>query len=252
MHRPSSHAAPPRPVWCKTTFRPVPLEHKGSALPRVVSPICSIHDVRPVVVTAAAHQNALNYESMASYSATELARQKRQLRAEIARSRRAIDRHAMALIRQTRATLSWRHWVRAFPIPSVASAFALGLLVSAGLGRRAARNVTRGVLTLAFSAFWRQTLSLAAAAAFTAWTQRRQSRPDEACAPRDESSRTSGPAASEVALSQSPEVARPEVSNDRARPSASSSPASASSRSAPSRGPATPPTSDDHREPGTP
>lgn len=73
---------------------------------------------------------------MSIHANLDNARTKRELRGRIARSRRRIDRQLHALGRDARRLTSWRTYVKRFPGPTIASAFAAGFLASSGRLRR--------------------------------------------------------------------------------------------------------------------
>jgi hypothetical protein len=81
---------------------------------------------------------------MANYRVIDVETQqaKRQLRAEIALSRASIARQVVELKEQRRRLTSWRTYVERFPTATLASAFAVGLLIA---GSRPERKIPRMV-----------------------------------------------------------------------------------------------------------
>lgn len=61
--------------------------------------------------------------------------QKRALRAEAARLRRRIDRDLAGVSTETRRLISWRTYVKRYPLAALGGAFAVGLAISAGISR---------------------------------------------------------------------------------------------------------------------
>jgi hypothetical protein len=61
--------------------------------------------------------------------------EKRQLRLQVGRLRRQIDRDLHAIGAESRVLASWRTYVRRYPIPSVLAALGTGLVLSMGLRR---------------------------------------------------------------------------------------------------------------------
>ena len=93
--------------------------------------------------------------TMATYRVidVETLQAKRQLRAEIALSRAAITDQLVELREQRRRLTSWRTYVVRFPVATLASAFAVGLLIAgARPGRRVPRMVASGMLRWGVSA----------------------------------------------------------------------------------------------------
>ncbi len=99
----------------------------------------------------------------------------RDVRLEIGRLRRRIDRRVQALGRQGRQAVSWRGWVRRYPVYALVVAFGIGLAASTlyrrghwarALGlqlvRRAADRIVNSVVR-EFSELW-SSLSRAKAA----------------------------------------------------------------------------------------
>jgi hypothetical protein len=77
---------------------------------------------------------------------------KRRLRTESARLRRRIDTDLTGLRGEAAGLVSWRTYVRRFPVSMLAAAFGLGLIASAGLSpRRWSRWLGRGALTVALA-----------------------------------------------------------------------------------------------------
>jgi hypothetical protein len=66
----------------------------------------------------------------------ELENRKRQLRAESARLRRRIDSDLAGVRGETSELVSWRTYVRRFPVASLAAAFGVGLILAAGFSPR--------------------------------------------------------------------------------------------------------------------
>lgn len=66
----------------------------------------------------------------------ESRRRKRELRTQIARQRRRIDRRRHGLAEEASRLRSWRTYVRHFPAAGLAVGFGLGLSLSAGLRSR--------------------------------------------------------------------------------------------------------------------
>jgi hypothetical protein len=66
----------------------------------------------------------------------EIEAAKRRLRAESARLRRAIDADLVKVRGEATELVSWRTYVVRFPLASLAAAFGLGLIVSAGMSPR--------------------------------------------------------------------------------------------------------------------
>ncbi|HEY2841288.1 MAG TPA: hypothetical protein VGJ26_19180 [Pirellulales bacterium] len=86
---------------------------------------------------------------MANYRVidVETQRAKRQLRAEIALSRAAISDELVALRDERRRLTSWRTYVVRFPTATLATAFAVGLMIAgARPGRKVPRMVASGLL----------------------------------------------------------------------------------------------------------
>jgi len=67
---------------------------------------------------------------------TKRAEQKRELRVQIGRLRRRIDRRARAVNDDSRQALSWRTYATRWPGNLVLGALGLGMALSAGLGAR--------------------------------------------------------------------------------------------------------------------
>ncbi|HVC99220.1 MAG TPA: hypothetical protein VND64_36485 [Pirellulales bacterium] len=98
----------------------------------------------------------------------ELEETKRRLRAESARLRRRIDAQAANVRGEARGLISWKNYVARFPLASLATAFGVGLIASAGmsprrwsrwLGRRAVAAAMAGVragLVADLLALWNQ------------------------------------------------------------------------------------------------
>jgi len=125
---------------------------------------------------------------MAHQAHLDVARRKRRLRLQIARDRRAIERHARRLSRETGRLMSWRTPVRALPLTALGAAFGVGFLLSAGLGRRAGSAVARAAL----STFWRRTLTVGLATALRAWFEASKQRSDAGNEPDKASAPTTG------------------------------------------------------------
>jgi len=86
---------------------------------------------------------------MANYRVIHVETQqaKRQLRAEIALSRAAITDELAALQEQKRRLTSWKTYVGRFPVATLASAFAVGLMIAgARPGRRVPKLVANSLL----------------------------------------------------------------------------------------------------------
>jgi hypothetical protein len=90
----------------------------------------------------------------------------RGVRLEIGRLRRRIDRRIDALGRQGRQAVSWRGWIRRYPVYALAAAFGIGLAASTlyrrghwaralglQLARRAADRILNSVVR-EFSELW--------------------------------------------------------------------------------------------------
>ena len=85
-------------------------------------------------------------------------RTKRELRLEIARLRRRLDRRARRVQTETRRLTSWKTYVRHFPIPSLGLAFGVGLIVASGwrfrMGRIVGTQVMRRAAKKLTNCFW--------------------------------------------------------------------------------------------------
>jgi hypothetical protein len=78
---------------------------------------------------------------------------KRRLRSESARLRRRIDTGLANVRGETKKLVSWSTWVRRFPVASLAAAFGVGLVLSAGLSpRRWSRWLGRHTVAAALAA----------------------------------------------------------------------------------------------------
>jgi hypothetical protein len=87
-------------------------------------------------------------------------RAKRELRLQIARARRRIDRRVWAMEREGRRLTSWRTYVRRYPTQALAAALGLGLAASAGLSpgwpRWLGARLTRRALDRAIAKAWHE------------------------------------------------------------------------------------------------
>jgi hypothetical protein len=78
---------------------------------------------------------------------------KRRLRAESARLRRRIDGRLARAHGEVSELVSWRTWVRRFPVAALAGAFGIGLIVSTGFSpRRWSRWLGRSALAAGLAA----------------------------------------------------------------------------------------------------